>query len=220
MLNHDFQFGLGTIVGIATLLVSIAVPCLAEEELEIVIDGRLTPLRGFVIEGTAFVSLRDIAEALGCQVQATSLRGYAGHPPTVVVDIITTNLLTSQQSERPAAAVDALAPEDTKWFAPIGDGYAVRGLNFKPYAHGLATKILGELRIPAFEPTRKPVHVDLSLVALDKEGKIVGSAPIHIRSLPSSGGIIPFEEVLTQVEASEIAYVRITRKGAWTYGKD
>jgi len=114
--------------------------------------------------------------------------------------------------------VTNLTPANTRGWVRIADNYAVRSVTFKPYLFTWA-KVLGELATPVFESTTKPIHVELSLIAYDSDDNILGFGTINLRDIPSEGAQVPFEVTMSDVRVSDIAYVRITPKGAWTYGK-
>ena len=114
--------------------------------------------------------------------------------------------------------VTNLTPANTRGWVRIVDNYAVRSVTFKPYLLTWA-KVLGELATPVFKSTTKPIHVELSLIAYDSYDNLLGFSSIKLRDIPSEGAQVPFEVTMSDVRVSDIAYVRITPKGAWTYGK-
>ncbi len=120
-------------------------------------------------------------------------------------------------SEAPPLVAN-LTLANTRAWVRIGDGYAVQSLAFKPY---LSTwvKVLGELKTPVFKPTTKRIHIELSLIAYGRGGNILAFGGINLYGVPSEGATLPFEATLMDVAATDVAYVRITPKGAWTYGK-
>ncbi len=112
---------------------------------------------------------------------------------------------------------DRLTPENARYITYIGKGYSVSSLSFRK---GIGVKIMGQITTPAYEPTSKPIHVELSLVAFDRHDGMLGSGNIDLYSIPSGGATVPFEVSLFDVSYAELDYVRITPKGAWTYGKE
>ena len=76
---------------------------------------------------------------------------------------------------------------------------------------------MGLLSIPPFKPTSKPITIHLTLSAFGVGGGMLGSSTILLTSIPSEGGIVPFETRLLDVRLDELRSVMILPKGAWTH---
>ncbi|MCD6361242.1 MAG: hypothetical protein J7M38_10290, partial [Armatimonadetes bacterium] len=109
-------------------------------------------------------------------------------------------------------------PETARYATYIGGGYFVMSLNFRRLYEFTerGVKVLGQLSIPPFEPTSKPITVNLTLSAFGARGGMLGSSTITLKSIPYQGALVPFETRLYDVSLDELSYVMIIPKGAWT----
>ncbi|MGD9495739.1 MAG: hypothetical protein AB7Y46_05455 [Armatimonadota bacterium] len=99
----------------------------------------------------------------------------------------------------------------------VGRGYYVSNLNFV-HAYDFSdrgTKVLGQVFTPAFEETTKPIRVEMTLTAFDRDLRVLGHTELDFYSVPASGALLPFEARLFDVPLSAIACVSIAPKGAW-----
>jgi len=112
-----------------------------------------------------------------------------------------------------------LSPHNTsKGFVEIGKGYAVRNLQFKPYAE-LAIDVIGEVRIPAYKGTT-PMRVAFSISLYDLFGKYLGGEQFSVYGVAPKGGIYPFEVSLIGIPSKSVDSCQIRPQGAWEPKED
>jgi len=123
-------------------------------------------------------------------------------------------------SVAPPAQLDVtyyLSLENARTPVQVGGGYYVMGLNFTKAFDFTerGTKVLGQVLAPAFEATDKPVRIEMTLTAFDKELRVIGSSSLNFHLVSSHGATLPFEATLLSVRLEDLAFVGIAPKGAW-----
>jgi hypothetical protein len=106
----------------------------------------------------------------------------------------------------------------SKDFVEIGEGYAVRNVQFKKaYQYSDGVKVIGEVRIPAYKDKGKSVHVEFTISLFNALGKYRGGGSFTVYGIAPEGGIYPFEAIVPDAEFEYVEYCQIRNPSAWIF---